>query len=139
MPDAEIAAEVTRQIDKLVDEGPPKTEIDEARGRIVTSLLYDCERVGGAAGKAGILALSQVMTGDPEAFNNSAVRMQKASADDVKKVVSTWISAPAPMRFTIRPVEESSRVGSIERPDTMPPINWADAIASPTLGAVRVG
>lgn len=128
--DSEIEIEVARQIDKLASEGPAEAEIEDAAERIVTSLLYDSERVGGPGGKAGILALSQVLAGDPDAFSNSMARIQTASKADITRVVSAWISSRSATRITIQPVAKPKQRSSDERPRAMPTINWADATSS---------
>ncbi len=88
-----LEREVKRQIEEAMLKGPAPAELEEIKAELLSSLSGDLEHIGGFGGKAGLLAISEVFTGDPQHYRKAYQRMLDTTPADVKAVCSRWLSA----------------------------------------------
>jgi zinc protease len=90
---AAIEAAIAAELERFLDQGPTKEELDRARTRIKSSVVRGLEKVGGFGGKSDILAQNAVYTGDPGFLNVSLQRLDDATPQSVRDAARRWLSA----------------------------------------------
>lgn len=92
-PQAEPAAvekAILAEVDKLVAQGPSPTELRRARGQVLASAWFGMESTTGVANQIGV---SWTLTGMPDAFIADLGRIDKVSAQAVKKAAAAYLGA----------------------------------------------
>jgi len=132
---ADLLPSVERELEELGRDGPQPRGLNAARRHVLTSLLFTAERLGGAVGRAEILASGAVLTGDASEFNKTVERIQGASAGEVAAAAKTWLSPRAATLITSgpkagQPAPPSAGEG---RPAPLPPPadGWAPSYPVP--------
>ena len=82
---AKVEAAIDDEVQKLINDGPTKAEVDQARTVIKAGFVRGIERIGGFGGKADALAECAIYTGDAGCFRTSLKTIEKASAADVQR------------------------------------------------------
>ncbi len=88
-----LEREVKRQIQEVMSQGPAPAQLDQIKTELLSSLTSDLEHIGGFGGKAGLLAISEVFTGDPQHYRKAYARMLETTPADAKAVCSRWLAA----------------------------------------------
>ena len=92
---AEVEAAVREELERFLEEGPTKEELERARTRISSSVIRGVEKVGGFGGKSDVLARNAVYTGDPGFYQVSLDRLEAATPESVRAAANRWLSAGA--------------------------------------------
>ncbi len=99
MPADSMESELCSVLGHLARESPSEEEIDYIRSRLLDRVLRQTEPVGGAWGKAGILALATMLDGTALAHNARIDALGAATSGDVSRCAGFWNAAP---RFTVQ-------------------------------------
>jgi len=89
---AKVEAIIDEELQKLLKDGPTKTELEQARTVFKAGFVRGIERIGGFGGKADALAECTVYTGDPGCFRDSLKIIDTASARDLTTVANNWLT-----------------------------------------------
>jgi zinc protease len=88
---SEIAAEMDRAIQALVDDGPTADEMERAEAQAEAHFLYRLQTVGGFGGKSDQLNAHNVLRGTPGYFSEDLARYQAATADTVRAAAGEYL------------------------------------------------
>ncbi len=88
---AKVEAVIDEELQRLLKEGPGKTELEQARTVFKAGFVRGIERIGGFGGKADVLAECTVYTGNPGCFRDSLKTIETATAGDIRAVGNQWL------------------------------------------------
>ncbi len=83
---------VDEQLEALRSQGPSRKELEDLKAELLSSFNSDLDRIGGQGGKSDILAISEVLAGDPGHYRKAFQRIQAAKPEDVKAIGNRWLS-----------------------------------------------
>ncbi len=89
---AEVERVLDEEIQRFLDEGPTRQELDRVRTQIRASFIRGIEQVGGFSGKSNILAENAVFGGRPDYFQHSLEVMNAATTEQVRATTARWVS-----------------------------------------------
>jgi zinc protease len=92
---ADIELTINEEIDRFIDDGPTREELERAKTQMRAGFLRGIERIGGSSGKAGILAQNMVYGGSPRKYKDYLAAIDTASAKDIRLVTDKWIGRNA--------------------------------------------
>jgi len=92
---ADIEAVIREELERFAAKGPTKKELERAKVRQRAAFLRGIERVGGSAGKAGVLARNAVYGGSPDRYKQELAIIDTATPDDVRAAAARWLAANA--------------------------------------------
>jgi zinc protease len=96
-PDADAqqaTAVMAAELQKLIDKGPNKDELQRIKTRINASVIRGLEQIGGFGGKAVTLAQGALYANDPGHFQVTLQRIGDASSKDLQQVADQWLTRP---------------------------------------------
>lgn len=96
---ARVEAELDRQIQRLIAEPPSSAELQLARSRLLAGFARSTERIGG---RASVLANSETMLGDSQAYLKRLRDIREISAEELQAVARDWLGR-ASYRLQIDP------------------------------------
>jgi zinc protease len=99
----EIAAEVDRAIQTLVDAGPTADEMERAEAQAEAHFLYRLQTVGGFGGKSDQLNAYNILRGTPGYFSEDLARYQAATADSVRAAAREYLRVDARVMLSMVP------------------------------------
>jgi zinc protease len=76
----------------LIRSGPSADELARVKAAYLGGFVRGIERIGGFGGKSDVLAQGEVYQGNPAAYRTTLARHERASADEVRKAASDWLS-----------------------------------------------
>ena len=79
------------ELGRFAQEGPTADELERARMGALSGFLRGIEKVGGFAGKAQVLAESQTLGGDPQAWKQDLERLQAATPAQLQEAGRKWL------------------------------------------------
>ncbi|HEX5733170.1 MAG TPA: pitrilysin family protein [Blastocatellia bacterium] len=114
---------VNEQLEALRSQGPSNEELGELKAELLSSLTSDMERLGGLGGKSDILAISEVLAGDPGHYRKAFQRIQEAKPEDVKAVGNRWLSDSYFVLYVSEQPKYKAAPEDVDR-SFMPGISW---------------
>jgi len=106
-----IEADINEEIDRLIDDGPSREELERAKTRMRAGFLRGIEQVGGSNGKAGVLAQNKVYGGSPDRYKDYLAAIDATSAKDVRLITDKWLGRNA-LVIEVRPYPELTATGT---------------------------
>jgi zinc protease len=89
---AKLEKAVDEELARLLRDGPTADEMNRVRTQYFARFVRGAERIGGFGGKSDILARSFVYGGSPDSYRKYLEWVEKATAEDLKKVGREWLS-----------------------------------------------
>ena len=89
---ARVEAAMAEELQRFIDEGPTKTELERAKIAVRAGFVRGLERIGGFGGKADVLASCEVFAGDPGCYRQSLAWIEAARPADLQRVARKWLS-----------------------------------------------
>jgi zinc protease len=89
---AALEQAVNEELNRFLDKGPTKQELDRVRIETLAGFVRGVERVGGFGGKSDVLAESQVFGGSPDAWKLTIDRINGADKKMLQDAARTWLS-----------------------------------------------
>jgi zinc protease len=86
-----LEKEVYSEINKIVEQGVGKRELDRTKNSIKASFIYRLQQVGGFGSKTDQLNFYNVFFGNPGKFNYDLERYDKVTDVEVKKVATKYL------------------------------------------------
>ena len=87
-----LEQQVMEEVKKLSDNGPSADELERSRTGLYVGMLRGMERVGGSGGKSDLLASAQVLTGNPDAWQQEMQWLRDATPAKVQTSLNTWLN-----------------------------------------------
>jgi zinc protease len=94
---------IDEEIRRLAREGPTPDELQRARNRVESQVIFGLEPVGGFGGRAAHLNEYYWETGDPGYLAKDLARFRSVTADDVKAAVGKWLDTDHRVVLTVVP------------------------------------
>ncbi len=130
---ATVEQAIDDELQKLLREGPTEDELAAARTELRSNFVRGIQRVGGFAGKAGVLAECAVYQGDPGCFRTSLTRQLEATAEDVSGAARRWLSQGR-HTLEVRPQPKyQSATSAVDRSAGVPDVSDFPEVDFPTL------
>jgi predicted Zn-dependent peptidase len=92
VPVARVEAAMMEELQRFIDKGPTKAELERAKIAIRAGFVRGLERIGGFGGKADVLASCEVYAGDPGCYRQSLEWIEAAKPTDLQRVARQWLS-----------------------------------------------
>jgi predicted Zn-dependent peptidase len=92
VPVARVEAAMMEELQRFIDKGPTKVELERAKIAIRAGFVRGLERIGGFGGKADVLASCEVYAGDPGCYRRSLEWIEAAKPADLQRVARQWLS-----------------------------------------------
>ena len=92
VPVARVEAAMMEELQRFIDQGPTKAELERARIAIRAGFIRGLERIGGFGGKADVLASCEVYAGDPGCYRQSLDWIEAAKPADLQRVARQWLA-----------------------------------------------
>jgi predicted Zn-dependent peptidase len=83
---------IEEELARFLKEGPTKAELERAKIEIESDFIRGIEKVGGFAGKAGVLAECEVYDGDPGCYRTSLAIQKGATPEQVRVAAQRWLA-----------------------------------------------
>jgi len=99
----DLAVQIDRTIQELVDKGPTDAEMERAEAQAEAHFLYRLQTVGGFGGKSDQLNAYNVLCGNPGYFADDLARYQAATPDSVRIAARTYLRFDARVALSIVP------------------------------------
>jgi predicted Zn-dependent peptidase len=107
---AEALKVVDEELAKLRAAPPAAPEMERARAKILSGMVFAMERVGTRADQ---MNQYNQLTGDPGYFDKDVARYEKASAADVQRAAQTWLPADKRIVTVVTPTAGAPRAGRL--------------------------
>lgn len=127
----EIEAAINEEIERFIDSGPQRKELERAKINKQATFLRSLERIGGQSGKAGILAENMVYGGSPDQYQTRMATIESATAKDIRRVAERWLGKGA-FVMEVHPYPElAAGIGGADRatyplPGEAPEVGFPD-------------
>ena len=118
---ASAEADFTREIDRLIAEGPTADELRRAATSWIAQDITALERVGNMSGKGATLAEGLLYRGDPAAYAKDLEKVAALTPESVRAALQKWLARP-PFDLAVVPGERT------EKGETMG--GWGDEAAA---------
>ena len=130
VPLAQIEAVVREEFERFFRDGPTQRELDRVRTQGRASFVRALEKIGGGAGRAGVLAQGMVYGNDPDAWKQWLADVDGARRQDLRTVAEEWLGQ-APFVLEAEPLPALRATGtSLDRsagpplPDGQPEVGF---------------
>jgi len=90
-PLVDIAVAVDQELQRVMDEGPTKAEMERGEAQAEAQFLYRLQTVGGFGGKSDQLNAYNVFCGDPGYFNHDLARYKQATPESLRRAAKQWL------------------------------------------------
>ena len=118
---SEVERIMNEEIERFIDDGPTREELDRIITQTRAGLIRGIERVGGFGGKSGILAESAVFGGRPDAYKDSLNVLNSVRPVNLRDVAREWLSKKA-FVLEVLPFEEQLTASGEDVDRSKPPI-----------------
>ncbi len=88
----EIERIVDEELQKFLDKGPTKTELERVKTSVRAGFVRGVERVGGFGGKSDVLAEGEVFGGSADFYRKELARFEAADADQIRAAAQRWLA-----------------------------------------------
>ncbi len=92
VPVARVEAAMMEELQRFIEHGPTKAELERAKIAIRSGFVRGLERIGGFGGKADVLASCEVFAGDPGCYRQSLAWIDAAKPADLQRVARQWLA-----------------------------------------------
>src|SRR4051812_12519190 len=99
----ELAGEIDRTIQELLDKGPTPEEMERAEAQAEAHFLYRLQTVGGFGGKSDQLNAYNVFVGDPGFFERDLDRYRRVTAASIQRVAREWLTPERRVLLSVVP------------------------------------
>ena len=126
---ATVEAALNEELDRFLEKGPTRDELERVRTEILASFVRGIERIGGFGGKSDVLAENAVYAGDPGFFRTSLARLEQATPATVRAAARRWLGAGA-YHLEVHPypaltaTAEGADRSKLPEPDSFPDVDF---------------
>jgi zinc protease len=127
-----LEAVVSEELERFRKSGPTARELERVRTQRRAGFVYGLEKVGGFAGKSGVLAESTVYGGSPDAWKEDYQAMEAATAEQLRDAVRKWVTR-APFILAVEPAEKFQASGAGVDRSRLPEVTGEVPVAFPAF------
>lgn len=98
-----LEREIDEEIARLAREGPTAEELQRAKNKVESQMIFGLEPVGGFGGRAATLNAYYWETGDPGYFGKDLARYQAVTPAEVRDAVARWLRPDARVALSVVP------------------------------------
>jgi len=100
---AELERAITREIEKLAQNGPTPAEMERCFAQAEAHFVYRLQTVGGFGGKSDQLNAYNVFLGDPGYFDRDLDRYRAVTPSAMQRAAATWLRPSARILLSVVP------------------------------------
>ena len=100
---SELEQAITREIARVMDEGPTVVEMERCRAQAESQFVYRLQTVGGFGGKGDQLNAYNVFLGDPAFFDRDLARYRGATAAGLQGAAARWLQPGTRVALSVVP------------------------------------
>jgi zinc protease len=100
---AELERAITREIARLVADGPTPSEMERCLAQAEAHFVYRLQTVGGFGGKSDQLNAYNVFLGDPDYFDRDLERYRAVTPARLQRAAREWISGAGRVLLSVVP------------------------------------
>ncbi len=104
-----IRKAVDEEIARIAKDGPTEEELQRAKNRIESQVIFGLEPVGGFGGRASHLNTYYWETGDPGYLGKDLARYRELTTADVRDAAARWLAHDRRVALTIVPRAKEAR------------------------------
>jgi zinc protease len=98
-----LGREIDEEIARLAREAPSAEEVERARNKVESSMVFGLEPVGGFGGRAATLNAYYWETGDPGFFPKDLARYLAVGPEDVRAAAARWLAGKPRVVLSVVP------------------------------------
>jgi zinc protease len=106
-----LLAEIDEELARLAEHPPSEDELQRAKNKVESSMIFGLEPVGGFGGRAGALNGYYLLTGDPGYFAKDLQRYRDVTPQHVRDAVATHLRKDARVVLTVVPKKRAASSG----------------------------
>jgi len=110
-PLVDIAVAIDEELERVMDEGPTKAEMERGEAQAEAQFLYRLQTVGGFGGKSDQLNAYNVFCGDPGYFTHDLARYKEATPESLRRAARRWL--PFDQRVVLSVVPRGQTAGAL--------------------------
>jgi zinc protease len=99
----ELEAAIREEIAGFAERGPTDAELERGRAQAESAFVMRVQALGGFGGRADQLNAYNVYRGIPDSFDADLARYVDASADDLRRAASTWLTPDPAVALAVVP------------------------------------
>jgi zinc protease len=136
---AVVEKAMAEELARFIDKGPTAEELRRAKIEIKAEFVRGIEKVGGFAGKAGVLAECQVYDDDPECYRTSLARQEAATIEQVRDAARRWLSqGDHSLRVHPYGSYKNSEASAVDRSAGVPEVDEFPEVDFPVIERARL-
>lgn len=131
---AKVEQAISEELQRFIDQGPTADELARAKIEIKSEFVRGIEKVGGFAGKAGVLAECEVYDADPACYRTSLQRLDGATIKQVQDAARRWL-AQGDHTLEVRPygTYKNTEASAVDRSKGVPVVSDFPEVDFPKL------
>lgn len=129
---------IDEELARFLKEGPTKAELDRAKIEIESDFIRGIEKVGGFAGKAGVLAECEVYDGDPGCYRASLAIQKGSTPAEVRAAAQRWLAQGDHTLLVVPFGQYKTAVAQVDRKAGVPQVAEFPEIDFPRLERARL-
>jgi zinc protease len=98
-----LGQEIDEEIARLAREAPSPEEVERARNKVESAMVFGLEPVGGFGGRAATLNAYYWETGDPGFFPKDLARYLAVGPEDVRAAAARWLAGKPRVVLSVVP------------------------------------
>ncbi len=106
-----LLREIDEEIARLAREAPSAEEVERARNKVESSMVFGLEPVGGFGGRAATLNTYYWETGDPGFFPKDLARYLAVVPEDVRAATARWLAGRPRVVLSVVPRRKDAAAG----------------------------
>jgi zinc protease len=123
---ADVERAMDEEVDTFLREGPRAAELERVKNAFRADFVRGSERIGGFGGKSDILARSEVLGGEPDAYRASLARTREATAAQLSQASRSWLRGGVSV-IEVHPFgEREVRTSAVDRSALPAPEGWPE-------------
>jgi predicted Zn-dependent peptidase len=135
---AVVEKAIDEELARFLKEGPTKAELDRAKIEIESDFIRGIEKVGGFAGKAGVLAECEVYDGNPGCYRASLAIQKGSTPAEVRAAAQRWLAQGDHTLLVVPFGQYKTAEAQVDRKAGVPQVAEFPEIDFPTLERARL-
>jgi zinc protease len=135
---AVVEKAIDEELARFLKEGPTKAELDRAKIDVESDFIRGIEKVGGFAGKAGVLAECEVYDGNPGCYRQSLAIQKGSTPAEVRAAAQRWLAQGDHTLLVVPFGQYKTAEAQVDRKAGVPQVADFPEIDFPTLERARL-
>lgn len=113
-----VEAVLRAELDALLREGPPATELARAQARLQAEFVRNLQRPAWRGGRTDVLGLGLLFRGNPDHYRTRLARIAGATPEEVRQAGQRWLGEPG-YALHVLPQGVWTAAGTVDRRATV--------------------